>query len=793
MKSIENIIKLKRSVTRLIVNDIPARIINAGYNTYSKIYQGQLSLGLPVSRELVHSHREMKINAVGKLALSLYHIFKHATGETIPRDQIKAVIGEDLAKGRIKLTENVILLNIKSLTYLTLRRFHIDQSFLQPILDEAGRRYILKESFKLDRQPVYFESEINERESNGRGDYATVFYRTFTEEGKEIRFQRLASMEDVTAGDSRPSVVLVPGFANNSNCFNLSNHYSMSMDLADASMWVYMFDPRGMGINNGRFDPYYTVDTLIDYDLPAVLKFSYTKSCGKPSVLVGHSMGGMVSESMVLNWGLSLNYEKLNFLSSKEKRSLAKVLPSKTEAKNNIKMVKAIISLGSPKFFDKTSHVFFPAALWLNHLTRILRLSYLPVQEVSRVVTDLPIIKDITRLIYNNNIGELNFLIEPENHKDDKFFIERYLKTATESIPLGIGFQLLRSVYDETGFKRMDNSNLNYSDCFAFFPEEIPLFHFWGSKDHLAPVDNIKYSQFYPHKHKKVYRIDSVDDLKKVEITDEKSQLIDFVIEGASHIDLLYGKIAREILYPLYEQIIETVWGGWTYEQSPLKSCDNSFFELPQESIDKPLRDKLIEVPAQSELSKVLHQLSEKMLLELPEEPDEKLSPLDLIEVNSLPPDKIDRRRGTSNVVSKIIESADKARNQIESADKARNQIEPADKARNQIEPADKACDQIEPADKARNQIEPADKACDQIEPTTLNQSDPADERTNTFQLPEKVNGDSFKFDKTSITPRSPDKINDVFRGNDNIRSIFKSQNKIETDTCDNDRIFKLC
>ncbi|MBF0468069.1 MAG: alpha/beta fold hydrolase [Desulfamplus sp.] len=776
MKSIENIIKLKRSVTRLIINDIPARIINAGYNTYSKIYQGQLSLGLPVSRDLVHSHREMKINAVGKLALSLYHIFKHATGETIPRDQIKAVIGEELAKGRIKLTENVILLNIKSLTYLTLRRFHIDQPFLQPILDEAGRRYILKESFKLDRQPVYFESEINERESNGRGDYATVFYRTFTEEGKEIRFQRLASMEDVTAGDSRPSVVLVPGFANNSNCFHLNNRYSMSMDLADASMWVYMFDPRGMGINTGRFDPYYTVDTLIDYDLPAVLKFSYTKSCGKPSVLVGHSMGGMVSENMVLNWALRLNYDRLHFLSSSEKRALNKVLPSKTEARNNIKMVKAVISLGSPKFFDKTSHVFFPAALWLNHLTRIFSLSYLPIQEVSRVVTDLPIIKDITRLIYNNNIGDLNFLIAPENHKDDKFFIERYLKTATESIPLGIGFQLLRSVYDETGFKRMDNSNLNYSDCFAFFPDDIPIFHFWGTKDHLAPVDNIKYSQFYPHKHKKVYRIDSVDDLKKVEITDEKSQLIDFVIEGASHIDLLYGKIASEILYPLYEQIIETVWGDWTYEQSPLKSCDSNFFELPRKIIDKPLRDKLIEISSHAGLSKVLHQLSEKLLLELPEEPNGKLRPLDVIETPPLPPDQIDRRHRSLDAARKIIETDDDTRSPTGSDDDGTN---------NQTGPTDIDHTQSESADIAHTQPEQTDDA--------LNHSDPTNEITSSLRLPDKINGDSPLSDKTSITPRSPDKINGVSQGHDSIISTLKPQDKIVTATCDNDRMFKLC
>lgn len=570
MKIIDNAIKIKRSAARMFINEIPARVINAGYNTYSSIYKGQLSLGLPVSRELILNQREIKSNAVGKLALSLYHIFLRSTGKIIPRDEIKAVLMDELDKGSIKLTEHVILLTARTLQHLAAECFHIDAAFIEGILIDAQKRFILKESLKTDRQPAYFESEINERESNGRGDYETVFYREFTEEGKEIRFRRLVSMEDVTAGDNRPSLLLVPGFANNSNCFNLTNQYSIAMDLADAGMWTYMFDPRGMGINTGRFDPYYTVDTLIDYDLPAVLGFIYSRSCGKPSILMGHSMGGMVSENMVLNWALRLNCDKLRFISPDEKIILDKALPSLEDSRDSLHMVKGIISLGSPKFFNKKSHIFFPTALWLNHLSRIFNMSHIPVQEMSRVVTDLPILKDITRIVYNNNIGDLNFLISPDNHKDDKFFIERYLKNATESIPLGLGFQLLRAVYDGTGFKRMDGSNLNYSDCFSFFPDNIPLFHFWGGKDRLAPVDNIKYSEFYPHKVKKVYRLETMDDLKQVQIDPEESQLIDFIIEGAGHIDLLYGKAAIDFVYPLYEQIIETIWGNWTYDRSLL-------------------------------------------------------------------------------------------------------------------------------------------------------------------------------------------------------------------------------
>jgi hypothetical protein len=59
-------------VTRYLVNDGPAQLINGSYNAYSMLYRGQLSLGLPVSKELIVSQEEIKTRAVQKLALVLY-------------------------------------------------------------------------------------------------------------------------------------------------------------------------------------------------------------------------------------------------------------------------------------------------------------------------------------------------------------------------------------------------------------------------------------------------------------------------------------------------------------------------------------------------------------------------------------------------------------------------------------------------------------------------------------------------------------------------------------------------
>jgi hypothetical protein len=227
--------------------------------------------------------------------------------------------------------------------------------------------------------------------------------------------------------------------------------------------------------------------------------------------------------------------------------------------------VRGIISLASPKFFSKNSHIFFPTSLWLNHLSRMFRFKHVPVKEISKALTEIPLLKHITRFVSNCNVGELNFLISPRNHIDDKQFIERYLQVAMESIPLGLGFQCLKAVYNGNGFKRMDDSRLNYSDCLHLFPEDIPVFHFWGTRDKLVPIDNLRYRQRYPHRVKKIYHINSPRDLKQITITSEKSQLIDFVVEGANHLDLLYGKAAEEIVKPLLMQTIEHVWGDWSY------------------------------------------------------------------------------------------------------------------------------------------------------------------------------------------------------------------------------------
>jgi pimeloyl-ACP methyl ester carboxylesterase len=550
---------------RFFLNGIPAHWVNTSYNVYSRIYQGQLRRGLPVPKKLLESQEEIRNRSAAKLALSLYHIFLHATKIRIPRSEIKRALLDELDKGRIRLTEGVMFLSEEELRGLASDRFHIPSQYLTEIVDEARRRRILKETLKEHRAPAYFESEIEEREQTGRGDYEVVHYQDFTDEGKSIGFRRLASMEAVTSGDTRPSLLMVPGIGCNSNCYNLSNRHSMAKDLADMGFWVYLFDPRGMGVNKERFDPLLTIDTLIDHDLAAVVRFIFKRSKGKPVILVSHSMGGIVSECMVLNWSLRRNFDKLDMLTDHERARLDQILPPLEEANAYLSMIRGVISLGAPKFFEKLTHPIFPSSLWLNHLSRILRLRNVPLRESIWFLTRLPGIRTGTKMVFNTNVAGLNPLISPQNHKNDKEFIMEYLRACGESFPLGLGFQFLKAIYNGEGFKRMDETRLNYSKLVPFFPPELPIFHFWGTEDPLSPPTNLRFSKSYPHRIQQVHHILGAGDLSQVAISTERSQSFDFVVEGANHLDLLYGKKAEQVVLPLIIRAIRQVWAGWGY------------------------------------------------------------------------------------------------------------------------------------------------------------------------------------------------------------------------------------
>jgi hypothetical protein len=270
---------------------------------------------------------------------------------------------------------------------------------------------------------------------------------------------------------------------------------------------------------------------------------------------------------MLLNWNIRKHLYGINNLSNEQKAMLNQVLPPPDVAEASLKQVRAVISLGSPKFFNKMSHAFFPAVLWLNHLARIFRFQYVPVKDSLMSLLQVPVVSDMTQFVLNNDIGDLNFLMNPTNHNGNKIFTKMYVEKAVESVPLGLGFQFLKAIYNGEGFKRMDMSRFNYSANMNYFPKDIPVFHFWGSKDPLGHPDNIQYSKHYPHGIKKIFHIKTPEDAQKIDISSKRSQVIDFIIEGANHLDLLYGELAEKIVNPLLMRIIKESWGEWSYKE----------------------------------------------------------------------------------------------------------------------------------------------------------------------------------------------------------------------------------
>lgn len=341
----------------------------------------------------------------------------------------------------------------------------------------------------------------------------------------------------VTAGDNNPSVLLVPGIACNSNAFNINERYSIARDLAKQGYWVYLFEPRGMGINKMNFDIDCNLDTLIDYDLPAAIDFIYRQSKGKKVIIIGHSMGGSVAEFTIQMWA-----------KKKDQASLDKV--------------HALITLGAPKIFKKGNHVLFPLFLWLNYVLSFLKSDRVPLDSLLSPMIKTPGLRSIFRKTLKTDVVNLNFLINPNNSLHSNFLFD-FIQTSTETFPLGIGFQFQKAIYKGQGITRMDDnqsqngSKYNYTNNVGLFPSNIPCFHFLGEEDILACPKLNNFISHYKHQYKKNYELKHTRDIK---ISSELSQVNYYNVPKTRHMDLLYGRSAKKYVYQLLHKIIESIW-----------------------------------------------------------------------------------------------------------------------------------------------------------------------------------------------------------------------------------------
>ena len=132
---------LNGTLMRYLVNDGPAQLINGSYNAYSMLYRGQLSLGLPVFKELIVSQKEIKTQAVQKLALVLYHVFMNAIGLQVSRDEIASLQEDDIPRNEIAGWNGNAVAATHHQGFRSCHALQCSQGFLSPaFLDDTKNR-----------------------------------------------------------------------------------------------------------------------------------------------------------------------------------------------------------------------------------------------------------------------------------------------------------------------------------------------------------------------------------------------------------------------------------------------------------------------------------------------------------------------------------------------------------------------------------------------------------------------------------------------------------------------------
>ena len=531
------------ALTKLIFQKLPTYQLNLAYHLFSKFYHKK-SFGLIESfiPRILPSQRQIETKAATKLAQVLNVIkidfLKIKGTRPLPsvaerqeyRGRLLAKLLAMLDHGQLERNGSSIFLRDQDIQPMA-ELIEADAEFFQ---NKAASLKILRSIIDDPTKLSYLRNEFVE--FNGE-QYTLQHYRVITKDGMVISLTMLVDGLQVTAGDQRPSIVLVPGIACNGNAFNLDEKYSLARDLARLGYWVYLFEPRGMGRNKVSFDRDCSLDTLIDDDLPSVVDFVYKRSKGKPLILLGHSMGGLVAEFMLQLWSHQNDQE-----------SLAKV--------------KGLITLGSPKSFDKNNHLIYPLSLWLNYILPFLKVDRVPMDDAIMPLTRTPLIRNLFALLLDQDFADLNFLVNPVNLIEGNFMLQ-FIKRAVENFPLGVGFQFQKAIYTGKGITRMDqkfaigNEKYNYTSHVGELSPKLPVCHFLGEDDPLGLPKFNNFSKVYRHSAKQTVFLGKSG---RCEFGATASQMNYFIVPHTKHIDVLYGKSALRWVHPLVFQAIEMMW-----------------------------------------------------------------------------------------------------------------------------------------------------------------------------------------------------------------------------------------
>ena len=577
------------------VRDIAMRGLALGGNTVYGIASALRANNLRKMAErypgsFITPPEQIRVETARKISYHLQHVIEEVSGKKLEINDITRLVSDGIESGLFKLYGERIFINHLRVDEL-LGRLGLPGEKEAEFRREATKHYLTLEYIQSDQASGYFGS--NTRVVDGRTYYERA-YTILTRDGKTLNLTRIINQDKVEVNDDRPSVMLMPGIACNHKSFDLNDNNSYALRLADKGNWTYLFDPRGLGKNKGEFDARCFFDTLVINEGPASLEFIYGRPTPKkPVVVIGHSMGGLIAEFVLIRQAYKLNLycEKIakmtgdiQFQPRGKTRSELGAYLDQTEAKlrgrkadaeiqieiaearthlERLKAYKGLITLGSPKIFDKNSHPIFPALLMLNILLPILREEEVPVDKLRWLLKYLPSASRIATA-----------LIDTKNISDPTAFLSQFIEKGTESFPLGVGFQLLKAIYSGRGIRRMDDKQFNYSGHLHEIPPDIPIFHLVGTGDTLAPdynlafIDkryyrgkNLDFSSFKPYSHarRSIQRIYPHNDPAQFPLEAVKSQVTGIIVP-TGHLDFLYGRYGEGIVRPLIDRIIQTIW-----------------------------------------------------------------------------------------------------------------------------------------------------------------------------------------------------------------------------------------
>jgi pimeloyl-ACP methyl ester carboxylesterase len=542
----------------------------------------------------VVSPEEVERETAHRVGRALQNVIKSVTGIKPEIETVRKVIDEGMTDGLFENFGKRVYIRQHRINELC-QRLQIPEEQREEFSEAASRNYLLRDSIYRAQAQGHYASEIFDVEDK---TYMVRPYSFYTRDGVLLQIMRYVNQEAVETNDQSPSVVMFPGIACQAETFHLNLAESFALEQADRGRWSYLVDYRGMGINKRKGFRDCILDTLVSNDVPAANKLicHLPRQFNKPVVVIGHSMGGIINEFMLIRqaYKLRLAVEKFyqmkdgSYVSTKglprpeigellaraeqsissgcqNEMELRDLIADSHEHLDILNAVKGLITLGSPKIFKKKQHPIWSIFLTLNRLLPAVRSKDVPVDPGKWLADNLPYLVKLIRP-----------LIHTENFENPNAFLGEFVQK-TDSFAQGIGLQFLFAIHSGKGIRRLgtERGKFYYIEHLDEIPPDIPIAHIYGRQDILAPsfnaafVDHSRFGQQvstihnypnYQHTKRTVHTIGENSDPSKIPVPSSKSEVHAYVVNKIGHLDMFYGQTAQNVVRPLINRLVDAMW-----------------------------------------------------------------------------------------------------------------------------------------------------------------------------------------------------------------------------------------